>query len=281
MDIDIDQLFKPLLNEMGAKRSIWFPLSQLKAREEVHKRLLQGVEMSNPWEQLHFTPEGFLTHEEEQIVLYIKDTQLEKVMLLNSPEDTRRFHIRNCKTLQQMFIDNRIDRYVATNRSDGKFSVDAADSKQSIDATLFICKNCLIELNWKGYVDLGKPANIWKGFCLREFFAEYSTFFVNMPKYTEHTSPRSGYTKDWPRISRQYKEQRGWRCEQCEVELSDSRHRSLLHVHHMNGRSEDNNHSNLRALCRLCHSKQPLHQRCRPPIEEQKLIENLRQQQSV
>ena len=67
----------------------------------------------------------------------------------------------------------------------------------------------------------------------------------------------SPYTRDWASVSRKYKEARGWRCEECYVNLSRKQHRRLLHVHHRDNDPKNNYSWNLVALCVICHSEQP------------------------
>ncbi len=75
------------------------------------------------------------------------------------------------------------------------------------------------------------------------------------------TSPKpereNPYTRDWSSVSKKYKESRGWRCENCYVNLSSKHHRRLLHVHHRDNDPQNNSSWNLVALCVVCHSEQP------------------------
>ncbi len=67
----------------------------------------------------------------------------------------------------------------------------------------------------------------------------------------------TNYTRDWSSVARKYKESRSWRCEKCYVNLSDKRHRRLLHVHHRDLNPQNNYSWNLIALCVICHSEEP------------------------
>ena len=58
------------------------------------------------------------------------------------------------------------------------------------------------------------------------------------------------YPDSWKEISRQYREQKGWQCEMCE--LSFHQHKYYLHTHHVYGTQYDD----LMALCIGCHSEQ-------------------------
>ena len=65
--------------------------------------------------------------------------------------------------------------------------------------------------------------------------------------------PREGY---WEQLSRWYRKERNWMCEECQVDLSqDTR---LLHTHHELGRGF-NSPQHLKALCIACHSEVPGH----------------------
>jgi len=75
--------------------------------------------------------------------------------------------------------------------------------------------------------------------------------------YTYVPDKESPYTRDWGSVSRKYKESRSWRCEECYVNLSDKRHRRLLHVHHRDNDPKNNYSGNLVAHCVICHSERP------------------------
>ena len=87
------------------------------------------------------------------------------------------------------------------------------------------------------------------------------------------------YTDDWAEVSRRAREAAGWKCTDCEVDLSEHKH--LLHTHHMNGSKTDNNSANLEVVCADCHKKKPHHDHVYVSREEMRLINTLRKAQFV
>ena len=264
-----------LVSRMGARPSSYrLPLDKTRQlrreREELRQELQHGKEIHNLDEvQSH---DGLLTYKGEQIVLYIKDTRQDKETILNDPEEAKRFHLVECQTIRDMRWQGRFGRYVATTRQDGFFLVEAADSAKEFEARLLVCKNCLDQLDW--YKN-PRSTMLWKDFSLQDFFAEFTTFFSSRPRYTDQTAPPGGYARDWPHRVAGIKQGRGWRCDECGVNLSN--HKNLLHGHHKNGVTSDNSPKNIAALCILCHSEQPYHGRVKPSEEARKLIESLKE----
>lgn len=81
---------------------------------------------------------------------------------------------------------------------------------------------------------------------------------TSRPAPTWTPEPESRYTHDWATVSRRYKEDRGWRCEDCGVYCGGSKSdRRLLHVHHRDLDPQNNAPWNLDALCVVCHSERP------------------------
>ena len=278
LDLEFPE-FQSLKDRMGARESSWrLSRPALNEREKLIAELEEGKEI--PLEAVETSFGGLLSHKGEQVVLYIKDTRQDRFTLLHDIEKSRRFHVFECRTLDEMKGKGKFERYVVTTRKDGKFLVEATDqiarSVEEIEAPLAVCKNCLHELNWKNYASLKHPSNIWESFSLQDFFAEFATLFASKPQYSDETAPKGGYAKDWHQIATKIKQQHNWSCDKCGVNLSD--HRSLLHGHHKNGVLYDNRLSNIDVLCLLCHSEQPDHQWMKPSISDKFLIENLRRQ---
>ena len=279
--MDFPKLQK-LVTRMGASSSSWrlrpYKTKEQQIREEeLRKELQQGKDISSLAVNKIDGSSGVLILEGEQIVIYIKDTRQDKDTLLRSPEEAKKFHIAECSTIGQMRRKGRFDRYVATNRQDGKFLVEATEPDGEFEAQLLVCMNCLKELDWKGCgnSDWDTIRVLRKKFSLQDFLAEYTTFFSQRPRYTDLTAPQGGYAKDWHRLATRIKRARGWRCEECGVNLS--RHQELLHGHHKNGVTSDNSRENIAVLCLLCHSEQPYHGRVQPSDAQRELLESLRE----
>jgi hypothetical protein len=78
----------------------------------------------------------------------------------------------------------------------------------------------------------------------------------NIEKFLEKFfAPKEKYTKDWRKVSKEYRKSVGWKCEMCGVNCNTDN--ALLHTHHKNRNSRDNRRRNLIALCIQCHSQQP------------------------
>ena len=275
-----------LVRNMGAEPIQWLPTSEILDPLEGLRVALETRGIDVDLEEVEVADDGRLVFNDEQVVLYIRDTRNLIDDLLHNPEETKRIHLAWCKTLESMDKRGRFERYVVTKRTDGLFVVegytdDSRTKTEELDAKLMACKYCLGHLNYKGYADSKRPRKneIWREFDIQEFFDKYDTSFKKKPTYTDKTAPKSGYTKDWDSISRKYREAAGWKCEEpkCGVDLSNEK--SLLQTHHLNGVQSDNRTSNLKALCVLCHSQQPNHNWMSvKPMDELKIM-RLRQAQ--
>lgn len=90
----------------------------------------------------------------------------------------------------------------------------------------------------------------------------------------------SGYTPDWPQLTRERKIAAGYRCSKCSL-LVLERWEYLLHTHHMNGDKSDNHLGNLMVVCVDCHDK--LHRFVSSPVptKDRLYLDSLRQQQGL
>lgn len=204
---------------------------------------------------------GLFEYRGKKVLIYIRD---QPVHVRNGDntydyeaDNGYRYHFSDCSTIRNMKAANRYERYVAVRRTDGLFQVNLKYRniyvKRDYEKKMEVCKCCLREINYKYYNRAGCNKNhIWKGFNIEEFFEIYDSTIANEPIYGPENAPLDQYSLDWDEVSRNYKMIVDWRCEECGRDLTC--HRKFLQVHHCNGIKSDNNNSNLKALCILCHS---------------------------
>ena len=226
--------------------------------------------------------DGLLSYEGRQVLLYIQDHGPNIETALEDGAQGKKFHVADCRTLQEMRRKGRFERYVVTNRLDGQFYISGFDWRTKREregwTELRVCQNCLKKLNYQG-ARQGKAWSIAKTFSIEEFFATYSSFFPHMPSRQAGDAESDVYTEDWAQVAGRYKAEKEFRCESCRVNLRDNR--QLLHVHHKSGVKSDNSHNNLMALCAACHREQSDHGHMFVPHEQMKTINRLRNEQGV
>lgn len=208
-----------------------------------------------------------LLHGNKNVILYIRD----QYHNLSSTYKKRpyKYHISWCAKLKEMRDNDKLDRYIISRRTDGKFQVNILDSSnhnlvsEGVLEELQVCKYCLSQVNYKGYKNQGKEVkeSIYENFSLEEFLSEYDTKFKQYPKYTETTAPPNKYHESWREISIEYRSKQNWTCEKCGRNLKDNK--SYLDVHHIDSNKNNNNYSNLKALCRDCHGDEYNHEHYR------------------
>lgn len=195
-----------------------------------------------------------LLYKGQRVILYIRD-----VMNYGYDNDPR-FHIAMCKTLKDMFSNNRKHRYVLSQREDGIFPLYYGNNDKLTYKKLHVCQNCLKLLEYQGFSSHNPlKKQIVQNFTLTEFFIQYPKipFAITGNYKTAHTAPRNKYPANWLNISTQFREKCQFTCEECGINLSANR--QFLHVHHKDGNKANCNSSNLIALCIRCHANQPYH----------------------
>lgn len=163
-----------------------------------------------------------------------------------------RYHVVNCKTLQEMQERNRFGQYQASARTDGSFPVKSSNEEPDT-LELIVCRYCLKQLNEIYGVNLfpSEPEN----FPLADWF---EAFDVNENlEEIEGLDVKFDYSSEsWKKRSLECREKANWTCQECSVNLKKDHY--LLHAHHQWG-TQFNNLQDLIALCIRCHAEQPGH----------------------
>lgn len=226
---------------------------------------------------------GIWTYRGYHVLLFIADQGWRFDDVMNGTYEGKKLHLCDCGTIEDMKAKDRFARYQATNNIGGIYKIHGTSriygQPSSGEAKLYVCKNCLNKLNYKGYgrTTYKQKLEIYNNFNWQEFFAQYNSNISTLPPNVGQD--KQGYSKDWDKISQNFRLYKNWRCEQCQVDLS--KHPHLLDVHHVNGVKQDNAYYNLKALCKLCHKEQPMHGHYLVSTDDRRQILQLRKDQGI
>lgn len=254
LDIDLTAL-EEAVQQMGSPLKADFSLEK-KLEAWVTQLSQEGISIELKDLKSHCS--GLLQVRGYQILLYIQDHLHGVEEALADGKNGRRFHVAECSTLQEMKQKGRFQRYVVTNNLSGDFFIRGTSKNgQNLEGRtrLQVCQNCLKLLNYEGIVTHKNFAAVSQ-FDIQTFFAKHSSHFERLPKRI--SGQQDGYTPDWPQVSQRLREQQGYTCQSCHVQLRSAPY--LVHVHHQDGVKSNNLSNNLQVLCADCHSKQPYHQ---------------------
>lgn len=280
--VDLSTLFHQV-SKMGEHTSNFLIDNHSEEVFEIDVNLSSRQGLDIELEDLDFS-HGVLGFQGRQVILFIPDHGSNLQGAIEDPSSGRKFHVAECSTLQTMRRNKRFDRYKATYNTSGIFEIYGTygswGKEGKAEIKLQVCKNCLKSLNYKSYRHQGyfEQNTIRDSFNIGEFLSKFTTVFKNMPARSQLID-EGGYSDDWSTVSTSYRESTGFKCEECQVDLSSNR--GLLHVHHINGNKRENIRSNLKALCIDCHRKQPLHDYMRVKHSEMQEITSLRKSQGL
>jgi hypothetical protein len=203
--------------------------------------------------------DGTFSYKDSRVIIYIRDIQ-------KFQNWEPKFHVADCKTLQQRQRQNGLTRYVVTTRNDGLFVVNLIGNDGPVTRNtmrLDVCQNCLDQLGFDGFslfLPRHRRVMIVSRFTMQRFFERFPRSLLSTRSAGDaDTAPINNYSADFDDISKRVREQRNWRCECCRREFSRVTDRKYLHVHHKNGLKNENHEANLHVLCLGCYADQPQH----------------------
>jgi hypothetical protein len=209
-------------------------------------------------------PDGTLAYKDRRVLLYIRDRRAFRKY--DPHHNLPKFHMVNCKKLEEMKQHGQFEKYVISTRTDGKFKINfiyELDREQSAISELKVCRWCLHRLSYKGHGDhKRRRGEIYGTFQLSEYFASYPKNLIStLPAHTDDTAPLNDYSIGFRESSTRYRAENQWTCEneKCRVDLSHPSHHKYLHTHHVNAQKYDDRRENHKALCIRCHAEEPMH----------------------
>jgi hypothetical protein len=249
--------FQNLRNKMSAQLIDFSGINwQRLNSDSILERLnsYEGIDVT--LKEIEICGDGTFEYNGTKVLLYIRDQY--------SDMAEYKFHLCTCKTIFEMKNRNRLERFVISTRTDGKFKVNIVNKitnavlEKGVIKDLKVCKNCLLALNYKRYSSHQTGRGIYNSFSLEEYFRIYKGSNHNvLPNNDTETAPINQYTPDWDIVSTSYRSSKNWICEDCGIQHKQNK--NLLHVHHLNSIRSDNSYMNLVAVCKECHSKYPGH----------------------
>lgn len=208
--------------------------------------------------QITFSPSGGVVYVDDDGYKHFGFLYKRRYNLAVWPEGPK-MHTTKCKTLDEFIARGSFDVEYRFAETSTVLVLDMSRGNAEVEMTnLQHCGNCRNKR-------LSKIAavNDSKDFSdLVSKSKEFEQYRNSIPKEEKETGI-FGYTRNWEAKSREIRERRGYKCELCGIEIKDTFDRQYMHVHHKNGKKEDNRDSNLQCLCIRCHANVDEHHRAR------------------
>ena len=198
----------------------------------------------------------FLDEKGKPFVLYIRDHSHQRRYGGN---DFRKFHVAQCRTLDEMGRGGRSDRYFKKGDIDNpEFFITFSETEVE-NKRLEVCKNCL------NYMSSEKGDNRFNvnTFDMVSFFELYSK--TNLKPATRRPGVSDYYPADWTERSSRIREEANWICQDCGKSFINNK--SDLHVHHKSGVPGNSHRSNLEVVCSDCHANKFAHGHMKRPAK--------------
>ena len=152
-----------------------------------------------------------------------------------------KFHLVKCEKIRE-FIDNHLfNQYYIWSNAETVDVIERGVGEVHKDCDLSLCNFCKNELIFNS----SPTTTSFYETIKKEVMADQKVVQVDI----------NGYTLDWDKISKEYKQKKEYCCERCGTKAVKKADYRFFHVHHKDGNKVNNNEENLECLCILCHSK--------------------------
>lgn len=148
-----------------------------------------------------------------------------------------RFHLTRCDTIEKIFSSGFGSLYKWSNNKLNDIT-DRDTNKIHKDQKLQLCSNC--------------QQSIFGIINTEDFF---DTLNAEIPQEIVNVEVDIfGYVLNWEQISRVYKKEKEYTCEECGIKIENSYDKRFIHTHHKDGNKLNNRKDNLECVCVLCHA---------------------------
>lgn len=178
---------------------------------------------------------------ERQVFLYMKRYHIQQFGL-------PRFHICKCQTIEAFIASGGFKSHYVKANTVPVPVIDLDDSYIEKEIpNLPLCSNCRSMIKANADIDFDTNASAEK-------FVEMLKKSNNEAENENQEVDLFGYVKNWEFISKKFREEKNYTCENCGLQITNLYYRQYIHVHHINGNKLNNNYSNLICLCLYCHA---------------------------
>lgn len=228
---------KNFLNKKG------YVVGSRKTYEPIKPGDVKPEDVSNG--SMEFRDDGIFTFDssgyERQVFLYMKRYHIEKYGL-------PRYHACKCQVIDEFIESGGFKSHYVKANTVPVPVVDLDDYKKTKQVSVLpLCSYCQKMLKKLANIDIEPPATT-------ERFVEMLKALNNDADDEKTEVDLFGYVKDWDFISKRFREEKKYTCENCGLQITDEYDKQYVHVHHINGNKLNNNNNNLRCLCLYCHA---------------------------
>lgn len=188
---------------------------------------------------------GNITFNLDGIYLTVDGQEFKGFMYLKYPNVQRfgipKFHITNCQVIREQRENGRFDGRYFWHNTNTVTIEDRTNGRVHKDVSLGLCNYCRNQSSITNYSNTQGFFNLLDSQEQEEVNQEFEVDIF-------------GYTREWQQISRQFRKEKEYTCENCNITIDVPVDRRFIHVHHRNGNKLNNRRNNLECLCVLCHA---------------------------